>query len=48
MQKGWNVSFPQWFLSYFQLLDENLLLKFAVTIWAIWKRRNEHVEGRED
>jgi hypothetical protein len=25
-----NVSFPQWFFSYFQLLDENLLLKFAV------------------
>jgi hypothetical protein len=27
------------------LLDENLLLKFAVTIWAIWNRRNEQVRN---
>jgi hypothetical protein len=40
-----NVSFPQSFFSYFRLLDENLLLKIAVTIWAIWNRRNEQVRN---
>ncbi|KAG6763699.1 hypothetical protein POTOM_031135 [Populus tomentosa] len=38
-----DVSLEQWFFSHFQLLEEDILLRMAVTVWSIWIHRSDRL-----